>query len=81
MKEAVCLDCSTIMLFEDDNYIGQKLTCPECEAEFEITKLSPIQLEWVYEDDYDYDDDFDDDDDADEFDDEPYEEEVKASEA
>jgi hypothetical protein len=80
MKEAICLDCSTIMLIEDDLYIGLKLSCPECEADFEITDLSPVQLEWVYEDGYEYDDD-DYDDDYDDYDEEPSEERLEASEA
>jgi phage FluMu protein Com len=80
MKEVACLDCNTIFLIEDGLYIGLKVTCPECETQFEITYLSPVQIEWVYEDDYDYDldDDMDDDDYEDEFDEEFDEEEVEA---
>jgi hypothetical protein len=64
MKEVICLDCSTVILIEDDIYIGLNVTCPKCEAEFEVTHLAPVQLEWAFDDDYDYyyDDDDDDDD-------------------
>ena len=80
MKEAICLDCSTIILIEDDVYIGLNVTCPECEAEFEVTQLSPVHLEWIFEFDYEYDDDDEDDDDDlydDRFNEELNKEEVK----
>ncbi|MHA2406066.1 MAG: hypothetical protein ACXACH_04865 [Candidatus Hermodarchaeia archaeon] len=72
MKEVTCLDCNTIILVDDETYIGQNVTCLKCEAEFEIVDLTPIQIEWLYED---YDDaDYDDDDYEEEYDDKYYEE-------
>jgi hypothetical protein len=59
MKEVICLDCSTVIQIEDDIYIGLEVICPACEGDFEVTHLSPIQIEWLFEDDddFDYDDD------------------------
>ena len=75
MKELICLDCSKIIVLEDDPSIGQTVLCPNCDAYFEITHLSPIVLDWAFEDDDDYDDD-----EYDEELDEEYLEEPEASE-
>lgn len=60
MKELICLNCSKIIVLEGDPSIGQTVLCPNCDAYFEITHLSPIVLDWAFEDDDDYDDDDDD---------------------
>ena len=60
MKELICLSCSEVIVLHDDPSIGQTVLCPHCDANFEVTHLSPIVLDWVFEDDddYDYDDDY-----------------------
>jgi DNA-directed RNA polymerase subunit RPC12/RpoP len=63
MKKVYCLDCDRVIQFPTDAEVGDEITCQNCEAEFEITKLNPAEIEWLY-DDYDA-DDYDDDDDDD----------------
>ena len=59
MKELICLSCSKVIVLLDDPSIGQTVLCPNCNGYFRVTYLSPIILDWVFEDDDEYDEEFD----------------------
>ena len=73
-----CPECETELKLGNSSRKGQKLTCPSCGASLEVVVLSPIELDWTFDEEeedapeYEYDfedeDDFEDDD-FDEFDD------------
>lgn len=77
-----CMACDHDVKFASMPKIGFKVTCKNCETEYVVVSLNPIELEWVVEedddDDYrDYDDyeefdDYDDDDDDYDYDDDDY---------
>ncbi len=80
----VCPSCDTSIRFRNNLYIGQMVTCPECGDVLEVVRLSPIKLDWAFEepfeddedgefdvDDDDYEDDYGDFDEGD-YDDDDY---------
>ena len=73
-----CPACDAEVLFRKSPYVGQYKLCSECDTELEVVSLSPIELDFVEEDDelYDEDDEFaylDDENDADDEDFDEYE--------
>ncbi|NIM95368.1 MAG: hypothetical protein GTO18_16860 [Anaerolineales bacterium] len=48
-----CLDCEESIPVGSDPFIGQKVTCAKCGAYLEVSALSPLEFEWVF----DYEDD------------------------
>jgi lysine biosynthesis protein LysW len=67
MSVALCPDCEEGINFGSRVRIGQRLSCPHCGADLEVVELSPIELDWAYEDtdwedEDESDDDWDDDD-------------------
>jgi lysine biosynthesis protein LysW len=78
---ARCPECATNIRFEKQPVLHDLVTCPECGTELEVIKVSPLKLDWAYDDEDDdwYDDeDFGDDDwddDDDDWDDEDWEDE------
>jgi len=72
MSVALCPDCEEGIDFGSRVRIGQRVTCPHCGADLEVIELTPLELDWAYEDvdwedeeDEDSDDDWDDDEDED----------------
>jgi alpha-aminoadipate/glutamate carrier protein LysW len=68
---ARCPECVTNIRFEQQPTLHDLVTCPECGTELEVIKLSPLKLDWAYdeEDDdwvddeeWDGDEDYDDED-------------------
>lgn len=57
---AQCPDCGNKISLRGPFRIGQQVVCPECDAELEIVETDPVELDWVYEDDFGGDDDDDD---------------------
>jgi hypothetical protein len=43
--------------------LGQKLTCPHCDAELEVISLNPLELDWAYDWSWDEDDEDEEDED------------------
>lgn len=70
----ICPGCGARIRFQTKVQVGEFIICDECGDELEIIGLSPIKLDWAFEDPFDddfdgnYDDDFDDDDDDDDYD-------------
>jgi lysine biosynthesis protein LysW len=53
---ARCPDCGIKIALQGEVYLGRKIVCPDCDAELEVIETSPVQLDWVYEDDVEYED-------------------------
>jgi len=45
--------------------MGQKMTCPHCDAWLEVIELDPVELDWAYEDEDEWEEDWDDEDEDD----------------
>jgi lysine biosynthesis protein LysW len=62
MKVAPCPDCGNKINLGSQPQEGQRLTCPNCEADLEVIGLNPLELDWFYneldefEGDWEYDD-------------------------
>jgi lysine biosynthesis protein LysW len=53
---ARCPDCGEKIALRGEVYLGRKVICPDCDAELEVVETSPLQLDWLYEDDFEYED-------------------------
>jgi lysine biosynthesis protein LysW len=66
MADGFCPECEGVLKFDRPLEEGNIVTCPKCSVYLEVISVSPLEFDWVYEDDYD-DDDYDDDDFDDDF--------------
>lgn len=57
MKTAYCLDCNESIQVDDNYQVGDVIECSNCESEFEISVVEPLEITWYYDDDWDDDDD------------------------
>ena len=82
LSVASCPGCGVNIRLQEPVRLGEFVICDECGDELEIVSMSPIKLDWAFEEPFDEDDeefdeefadyeydDFDDDDDYDEDDD------------
>jgi glutaredoxin len=72
MAIAFCPDCEESISVGPRPKVGQRITCPHCNADLEVIDSSPLELDWAYdgpEDDWD-DEEWDDEEEEDEEDDE-----------
>jgi len=46
---ARCPECDSRIYFERRPDAGQIIVCPECETSLEVISVSPIRLDWAYE--------------------------------
>ena len=71
MTRGLCPECDAEVSVGKGAKIGQKVTCHSCGAFLEVVEISPMELDWAFDDDEekDYEDDemFDDDDDDDDW--------------
>lgn len=51
MLSAECPECETKIRFPQAPQIGETLTCHECGETLQIISLSPLELDWAYDDD------------------------------
>lgn len=64
----ICPGCGARIRFQNKVQVGEFVICDECGDELEVVSMSPIKLDWAFEDpfdedyDGDYDEEFDDDD-------------------
>lgn len=56
MTQGYCPDCDSQVPLGSRPVEGQVVTCGHCGAVLQVTSLSPIELDWVYELDEDEDD-------------------------
>ena len=64
VQTAYCPECDTTIRFKEAPKLRTKIVCEECDQELEVIGLTPIVLDWAYEDDldeYDFDDESEDD--------------------
>jgi len=45
MMVAVCLECDEHIELDDDADVDDIVTCPKCNAKFEIVDLDPVTLD------------------------------------
>lgn len=63
MAQGYCPDCDSAVKVGDRPRKGQLVTCATCGAYLQVSGLSPIELDWAYddedaeEDEYSYEDD------------------------
>jgi lysine biosynthesis protein LysW len=50
MAIALCPDCEEGISLGPRPRIGQRVTCPHCNAELEVVEISPLELDWAFED-------------------------------
>jgi lysine biosynthesis protein LysW len=46
---AFCPTCDTRIRFSERPRLFDIVSCPECEEFFEVVRLSPIELQWAYD--------------------------------
>lgn len=67
MAEGFCPDCDSTVDVGSNPKRAQTVTCGSCGAYLQVISVSPVELDWAYDDDevdveYEYDDeDFDED--------------------
>ena len=60
MASAHCPDCDLRIVLNPHAKLGQKLACPHCDADLEVTGVEPLELDWAY--DWSYKEDLEEDD-------------------
>jgi len=60
-ETAECPDCGETITLQGPVKIGQRVTCPDCEAELVIVETIPVELDWYDEEEMDEDEDEDED--------------------
>jgi lysine biosynthesis protein LysW len=69
MPTAICPECDADVKIDINPRKGMQVTCRSCGTFLEVINISPIELDWIFDDaddiDYDLDDDDDDYDDDD----------------
>lgn len=67
MPVAFCPECEGKIRLNTSPRKGDRVTCPVCGAYLSVASISPIELDWAYDedDDFDYDDEFEEDEDFD----------------
>jgi alpha-aminoadipate carrier protein LysW len=51
MLVAECPECETKIRFPQTPQMGETLTCHECGESLQVISLSPLELDWAYDDD------------------------------
>jgi lysine biosynthesis protein LysW len=59
MARGFCPECDATIDLGNNPTEKQKVTCQSCGAFLEVVAISPIELDWAFDDDYDDDDDED----------------------
>jgi lysine biosynthesis protein LysW len=57
MTIGFCPECERNVPLGENPFIGQQVSCTKCGAFLEVVDLSPVQLDWAYDDDTDEDED------------------------
>ncbi len=47
MAFSYCLDCGDRLYLGRKPWVGQPVYCERCGADFEVTRVSPLKLEWT----------------------------------
>ena len=55
MAVVYCLDCDRKLPITPKQRQGDIIVCPICDTEFELVKVNPTEIEWVYDEhEYEY---------------------------
>lgn len=54
MPKGYCIECDTPIKLGNSPTKGQQVTCVKCGAFLEVVSVSPIELDWAYEEEPDY---------------------------
>ena len=49
MSIGICPDCDAEVSLTDAPWLGQRVSCPRCRTMLEVTGLSPVELDWAFE--------------------------------
>ena len=49
MASTYCLDCDGLISINPRFVLGQKVTCPHCDSDFEVISVEPLELDWAYD--------------------------------
>jgi uncharacterized paraquat-inducible protein A len=49
MASAYCPDCDEKIVLRLPVSLGQKLSCPHCDADLEVISVDPLEFDWVYD--------------------------------
>ena len=52
MTAVICPECGHAIGLGAMPHEGQQMRCVECRARLEVISLSPLQLDWVYDEPY-----------------------------
>lgn len=60
MTHAFCPECDTKITVGRDPREGQQVSCPQCGAYLMVVGVSPLELDWAFdEEEFEYDDEYD----------------------
>jgi lysine biosynthesis protein LysW len=60
MTHAFCPECDAKITVGRDPSEGQQVSCPQCGAYLMVVGVSPLELDWAFDDEeLEYDDDYD----------------------
>ena len=57
MASTYCPDCDGRTEFNPHAVVGQKVTCPHCDSDFEVINVEPLELDWAYDWSWGYEED------------------------
>lgn len=49
MVNAVCPSCGSKVSLYTRPKVGQRVVCPTCKTELEVTWLEPVELDWPFD--------------------------------
>ena len=47
MAFAYCLDCGGRIYLGHRPWVGQSAFCDRCDADLEVTRINPLELDWI----------------------------------
>lgn len=53
MVKGICPECDAAVPFEAAPKRGQQVTCPSCGATLTVLTVSPLELDWAFEEPFD----------------------------
>lgn len=58
MAEAYCPDCDTAIQLGSQPRLHQYVTCLSCSAYLQVVGVSPVELDWAFEDEEEMEDEY-----------------------
>jgi lysine biosynthesis protein LysW len=55
MAKGLCPACNLSIPVGTSPHKGQIVSCPKCRSQLEVVNLSPIELDWIYDEETDID--------------------------